>query len=65
MESGELSPELKGAGGGDGERGPSKGEVGDEASEGIIRRRLSVTNPFGDDDNDWEADADKDPDRSA
>ena len=62
MESGELSPELKRATG-----KPDGGEVGEEASEDVIRRRLSVTNPFEgieDGDDGWE-NAGDDPARSA
>ena len=34
----------------------------DENDEGIIKRRLSVTNPFGDNDDDWEGLDDDDDD---
>ena len=62
MDSGELSPDPIRPG------KVSGGEVGEEASEDVIRRRLSVTNPFEgieDGEDAWENATDDDGARSA
>ena len=49
MASGEESPNVKGT-----TKKEWKVEHPDEPDEGFVKRRLSVTNPLGDDDADWE-----------